>query len=212
MSERLFETDYGHFTDDGWAYVIKRPDTPRPWANVLANKNYGAIVSQAGGGFSWLDHSALSVLTRWEMDLVRDDWGKHLYVRDDDSGELWSAAPKPCMAPAEDYECVHGIGYTVIRQTVSGIATEWTLTVPWAEDGAPRHESTYELWRVRIVNRSGRPRRLSLCSHFMWCLGAAPDAKREFHRLFIDTKWDAARGLITGGRVFDEGQPVADAQ
>lgn len=196
-TKRLFETDYGYFTNGGSAYVIKRPDTPRPWVNILANPNYGMVISQAGGGFSWVDHSTLSVLTRWEMDLVRDNWGKWVYLHDNETGELWSASPQPTMTKLDSYECEHGIGYTVIRLKANGIDSEWTLTVPPAEDGRSRAESTFELWRVRLHNRTDRVRKLSVCSHFMWCLGAAPDSKREFHRLFIETAWDAEQGVLT---------------
>jgi len=196
-TQRLFETDYGYFAKGGSAYVIKRLDTPRPWVNVAANPNYGFIISQAGGGFSWLDHSTLSVLTRWEMDLVRDNWGKWVYLRDEESGALWSASPQPTMANLDHYECEHGIGYTSIRAEADGIASEWTLTVPPALEGMDKAETTYELWRVRLHNRSDKVRKLTVCSHFMWCLGSAPDSKREFHRLFIETAWDEKRKVLT---------------
>ncbi len=38
--ERLFETEYGYFRNDGKEYVIKTPKTPRPWVNVISNRNY----------------------------------------------------------------------------------------------------------------------------------------------------------------------------
>ena len=197
MLDSTFKTKYGQFTKDGRAYVIQRPDTPKPWINVIANERYGLVISQAGGGFSWADHSTLSVLTRWEMDLVRDHWGKFIYLRDEETGALWSAAPQPVLAPAEDYSCVHGIGYTTFRQTVHEIASEWTLTVPPFEKNFNQYHPTMEIWRVRLHNRSSRKRHLSVCSHFMWCLGAAPDVKREFHRLFIESHWNPDAGLIT---------------
>ncbi|MCB2156604.1 glycosyl transferase family 36 [bacterium] len=187
MTNDRFECKYGYFSDNGREYVITRPDTPKPWVNVIANERYGATISQAGGGFSWLDHSTLGVLTRWEMDLVRDAWGKWLYLKDEETGELWSAAPQPTRAKLDHYECRHGIGYTVITTQAHGIEVEWTITVPT--------DAAMELWRVRIRNLGVKPRKISVCSHFMWCLGAAPDSKREFHRLFIDSAYED--GLIT---------------
>ena len=80
--KRLFQTRYGYFTDDGREYVITRPDTPKPWVNVICPERYGTVVSQAGAGYSWSTHATLNRITRWEQDLVRDEWGKHIYCRD----------------------------------------------------------------------------------------------------------------------------------
>ena len=67
---------YGRFIEDGFAYEITDSGTPKPWTNVVCNGRYGFVVSQNGGGFSWLDNSQLNVLTRWEMDLIEDRAGK----------------------------------------------------------------------------------------------------------------------------------------
>ena len=197
MNNSNFETKYGYFSSDGKEYIIKCFDTPKPWVNVIANERYGLILSQAGGGFSWIDHSTLSVLTRWDMDLVRDNWGKWIYITDEETGDIWSATPQPTMAPVEDYSCTHGIGYSIIRQKANKIESELTITVPPIEENANSLTSTMEIWRIKFKNTSSQKRKLGVCSHFMWCLGAAPDVKREFHHLFIDTKWDSETGILT---------------
>jgi cellobiose phosphorylase len=110
---RLANT-YGHFTDDGREYVITRPDTPYPWINVLTNGDYGLTLSQAGGGYSWLTHASLNRITRWEQDLIRDEAGKFLYLRDSATGEFWSPTWQPCGACLQDYTVRHGLGYSVI--------------------------------------------------------------------------------------------------
>lgn len=84
----MLANQYGSFDSSGRVFTITDPNTPMPWANVVCNRRYGFVVSQNGGGFSWLDNSQLNVLTRWEMDLARDVWGKHLYVSDLDAGEI----------------------------------------------------------------------------------------------------------------------------
>src|SRR3989338_4588424 len=86
-TERKFESAYGYFTADGREYVITRPDTPRPWVNVICNGDYGLVETQTGSGFSWRDNSNLSRVTRWDQDLIRDSWGKYIYIRDNDTGE-----------------------------------------------------------------------------------------------------------------------------
>ena len=103
---------YGHFSEDGREYVITDPRTPRPWVNVVANPNAGFVVSQTGSGFSFLENSQLAVVTRWRQDLVEDLSGKFLYVKDADSGDLWSLSPAPTWALFDAFACRHGLGYT----------------------------------------------------------------------------------------------------
>jgi cellobiose phosphorylase len=189
---RLPTGRYGRFTEDGSAFIVTDPDAPMPWVNIVCADRFGFVVSHNGGGFSWLDDSQHNVLTRWEMDLVRDDRGKFLYVADLDSGEVWSAAPAPCRPAYQEYACVHAPGATTFRTRYSDIQIEWTMGV------AP--DAHAELWHVRVLNDSGRPRRLRLCSYLEWCCGAAPDSKREFHKLFLRTRYDASRHAIVAAK------------
>src|SRR5580765_4063819 len=178
---RLFPTRYGHFSEDGREYVITRPDTPRPWANVICPDRYGTIVTQSGTGYSWLTHATFNRLTRWEQDLVRDEWGKWIYCRDRDSGDLWSLAWNPVKAKFDRYECRHGIGYTVFTTEIHGIRARLTVFVP--------PDEPLEIWKVELENLTRRRRRLDLTTAFEWNLGPAPDTHREFHRLFIETEY-----------------------
>ena len=178
MKHGLFKNKYGHFSTDGKEYIITNPITPRPWVNVLSNKDYGVVVSQLGSGYSWKTHASLNRLTRWEQDLVRDDWGKYIYIRDNDSGQFWSAGYKPVSVKPDFYECCHGIGYTRIISQNQKIQTELTIFVP-PKDSA-------EIWLLKIKNLSQQKRHLSIFTYLEWCLGEAPDSHREFHKqIFI---------------------------
>ena len=117
---RRFRTKYGYFAEDGTEYVVTRPDTPRPWVSVICPGDYGTVISQSGSGYSWATHASFNRITRWEQDLVRDDWGKYLYCRDRDSGRFWSLGWKPVQAPRARYECHHGIGYTTLIGVCDG--------------------------------------------------------------------------------------------
>ncbi|RLC72576.1 MAG: glycosyl transferase family 36, partial [Chloroflexi bacterium] len=130
---KLFQTNYGYFGDNGKEYVITRPDTPKPWVNVICNGDYGLIISQTGGGYSWRTHAKFNRLTRWEQDLVKDEWGKYLYLRDNDTGDYWSLTWKPVCRPPERYECRHGLGYTTISSLNAGIESTVTFFVPLDE-------------------------------------------------------------------------------
>lgn len=183
------QNQYGRFIEDGRAYEITDPNTPRPWTNVVSNGRYGFVMSQNGGGFSWLDHCQLNVLTRWSMDHIRDDRGRFMYLSDlDDTDLVWSAAPHPCRVEYDEFRCVHRAGSTSFESSVNGISAVWTLGV------APDDQA--ELWTLKLTNDSDRPRRLRVGAFFQWCCDAAPDSTREFHRLFFTTKHDAKRNAV----------------
>ncbi len=191
---------YGHFSEDGREYVITDPRTPRPWVNVVANPSAGFVVSQTGSGFSFLENSQLAVVTRWQQDLVEDLSGKFLYVKDTDGGDLWSLSPAPAWAPFDSFACRHGLGYTTFETSRSGIEARWTLFCHAKE--------TAEIWRVTLRNASGRPRRLLLCGYLEWCCGVAPAPRREFGKLFLETKFDADhRAIVARNHMWDVPSP-----
>ncbi len=187
MPVKTFRTKYGQFSVDGKEYHITTPTTPRPWINVISNGDYGMTISQTGSGYSWRTHAQLNRLTRWEQDLVKDEWGKYLYLRDE-RGNIWSAGWKPVCAEPESYVCRHGIGYTVIEAKNFGIESELLLFVP--------PDEPLEIWRLTLRNRTRRLRTLNLFSYFEWGLGQAPDWHREFHKSFIETEYERATHAI----------------
>lgn len=186
-SPTIAKTPFGFFSPDGTEYVITTPETPRPWINVISNGDYGLTISQTGGGYSWRTHAQLNRLTRWDQDLIRDEWGKYIYLRDD-RGNVWSAGWKPVGTPPEQYRCRHGIGYTTIEARNFGVDTALTVFVT-PEDPA-------EVWILRIRNMSRRKRRIDTYSYFEWGLGLAPDWHREFHKNFIETSRDTTTGAL----------------
>lgn len=185
---KRFQTDYGYFDDEAGEYIITRPDTPKPWVNVICPGDYGLVVSQTGGGYSWKTHASLNRITRWEQDLVRDDWGKYLYARDESTGEFWSLTWKPVCRRPEAYRVAHGMGYSVFTARNHGVESRLVLFVP---PGEP-----VEVWHASLTNATDKPMTLSLFSYFEWCLGAAPDWHREFHKTFIETAFDAELGAL----------------
>jgi len=187
---RKFENKYGYFTEDGREYVITRPDTPRPWVNILSNGDYGTVVAQTGSGFSWKENSNLSRITRWEQDLIRDEWGSYIYLRDNDNGKFWSLTWKPTCPKFDFFEVRYGQGYAIFRSKLEGIVAEKTVFV--AKD------DPIEIWKVRLVNETDKKRNIGLFSYFEWCLGNAGDTHREFHKTFIETNIDRTLHSIYG--------------
>jgi cellobiose phosphorylase len=179
---------YGFFKENGGEYVITDPKTPRPWSNIIANERIGLAVSQTGSGFTWVDNSQLAVITRWNQDLTEDNSGKFLYLRDVETGEVWSLTPAPTWRSFDHYECRHGLGYTTFDLSHAGIHSEWTLFC--------HARDPLELWRVAFHNQSDRVRKLELISFFEWNCGVAPSPRREFTKLFVENRYDAQRGVI----------------
>ncbi len=191
---------YGRFSGDGTEYVVTDPHPPRPWINVIANARAGLTVSQTGSGFTWVDNSQLAVVTRWQQELARDSSGRFLYLRDGETGEVWSAAPAPCFPAYDAYACRHGLGYTTFETEKDGIAVTWTLFCD--------ADAAAELWRLRVVNLGTAARRLELTGFVEWNCGVTPSPRREFGKLFLETRHDPASGAVLArNHMWEVGSP-----
>lgn len=184
-----FETKYGYFTDDGNEYVIKTHLTPKPWINVISNERYGTVISQAGGGFSWLDHSEFNRLNRWHQDLIKDDWGKYFYIKNNKTGEIWSPTWMPVKTDLDSYECRFGFGYAKFLSKYKNIKTTLTVFVPLNEE--------MEIWNFEFENNSSDELELSVYTYFEWCLGSSSDFHREFHKTFLETDFNESINAMT---------------
>ena len=146
----------GGFTRDGREYVITttrdRP-TPAPWVNVLANAEFGTVVTESGSAYTWCENAQSFRITPWYNDPVSGIGGEAFYVRDEESGAVWSPCPFPA-AGAFAYTTRHGFGYSVFEYSDGDIESEMTTFV--ATDGAVKFVV------IKLRNGSGRARRLSL--------------------------------------------------
>jgi N,N'-diacetylchitobiose phosphorylase len=151
---------YGHFDDAAREYVITRPDTPRSWANYLGSTEYGAIITNNAGGYSFYKSAAQGRIIRMRFNNVPNDQpGRTIYLRDADTGDFWSAAWQPVGKPLDQYksECRHGTAYTVITSEYAGIISETTYFVPLGR--------AMEVWRIRLTNTGTHARRLAAFSY-----------------------------------------------
>jgi cyclic beta-1,2-glucan synthetase len=178
----------GGFSADGREYVVIQADgerTPAPWVNVIANESFGTVVSASGSAFSWAQNSREHQLTPWSNDPVTDASGEACYVRDDESGRIWSPAPLPIRVPGVEYVTRHGQGYTKFESTCNGIATEWLQLVAPADP--------LKVLRLALTNRTRVRKRLSVTHYFEWVLGSA----RAQTASELVTEWDeTARALF----------------
>ncbi len=163
VPERSCPNPYGYFDEAAREYVITRPDTPTPWLNYIGEGRYGGIVSNTGGGFSFDRDPRNRRVTRYRYNAVPyDQPGRYVYLRDQETGEYWSATWQPVRGPADGYECRHGAGYTKIRGRHAGIETVTTYFVPPAD---PEDPAPCELWVLDIRNTGTVARRLRTFSY-----------------------------------------------
>ncbi len=149
---------FGYFDDGGREYVITRPDTPEPWANYLGSPEYGAIISNNAGGYSFAKSGANGRVLRYVFN-GSDQPGRYIYLRDNASGDYWSASWQPVGKDLSDYksECRHGMGYTKISADYAGIHSEALYYVPI--------DCSYEVWELSVANRSGEERELTVTGY-----------------------------------------------
>ena len=150
---------------DGHEYVITLSPgqvTPAPWVNVLANPSFGTVVSENGGAYTWFENAHEFRLTPWFNDPVRDLTGEAFYIRDEETGQVWSPTPGPARG-ASAYVIRHGFGYTVFEHTEHGIVSELWIYVAM--------DAPVKLAVFKLRNISGGPRRLSVTGYCEWVLG-----------------------------------------
>ena len=146
---------YGYFDNENLEYVITRPDTPGPWANYLGSPEYGALISNHAGGYSFAKSGANGRILRYVFNRF-DEPGRYIYLRDNADGDYWSASWQPVGKDTESYKsvCRHGTGYTVFDADYKGIHSEAVYYVP---DGM-----SYEVWMFRVRNDSDAERELTI--------------------------------------------------
>lgn len=160
-----FCNGFGGFTPEGDEYVIQLAEgkpTPAPWVNVLANPNFGALVSESGQGYTWIENAHEFRLTPWDNDPIQDSAGEAFYLRDDETGQFWSAAALPCRGRG-DYRTRHGFGYSVFEHIEEGIYSELWMYVAV--------DAPVKFFVLKIRNDSRRRRRLSAMGYVEWVLG-----------------------------------------
>ena len=129
----------------------------------MANPSFGFHIAADGASYTWSVNSRDNQLTPWSNDPVINRSGEAIYIRDDETGELWGPTAHPFQNPNGTYRARHGRGYSRFEHTAAEIASDLTAFVPIDE--------SVKIMRLRLTNLSGRPRRLSAAAYFEWVLG-----------------------------------------
>ena len=182
-----FFNGLGGFAAAGREYVTVldgQRASPAPWINVVANAAFGFQVSESGSGYTWSVNSRENQLTAWSNDPVSDPSGEIVYVRDDETGEVWGATALPIRQDNETYVARHGQGYSRFTHRSHGVALELLQLVPL--------DDPVKISRLTLTNASGRRRRLSVTAYVEWVLGAS----RSVSAPFVVTEIDPPTGAM----------------
>lgn len=160
-----FFNSIGGFTPDGKEYKIltdKKETTPAPWVNVIANPNFGTVMSESGSAYTWAVNAHEYRLTPWSDDPVSDIGGEAYYLRDEETGHFWSPSPFPSRG-ITPYIITHGFGYTNFEHIEQGVYSEMRVFVDKA--------LPIKFIVLKIKNRSGRERKFSATGYLEIILG-----------------------------------------
>jgi cyclic beta-1,2-glucan synthetase len=169
-----FYNGYGGFSADGREYVIELPPgrtTPAPWVNVIGYPEFGFVVSEAGSQCTWALNSSENRLTPWSNDPVRDPTGEALYLRDEETGEVWTPTPLPSGAD-QPYRVTHGAGYTIFEHNSHGLRQCLKLFA------SP--EDPVKIVHLKVENTLAHNRRITATQYVEWVLGTTHAASMAY--------------------------------
>lgn len=169
-----FDNGFGGFSPDGKEYLIYlRPGeaTPAPWINVIANADFGCLVSESGGGYSWAINSGENRLTTWRNDPVSDQPAEVVYLRDEQTADLWTPTPQPAPAAAP-YLVRHGAGYSVFEHNSHGLKQYLHIFV------AP--DAPVKVVHLRLENTTQQQRRITATYYAEWVLGVNRSTSSQY--------------------------------
>ncbi|MBC7958244.1 MAG: glycosyl transferase, partial [Vallitaleaceae bacterium] len=166
-SEQLqFNNGLGGFGPDNDRYIIHLENgqtTPVPWSNVVANAEFGFIVTESGGGYTWCTNSRENKLTPWSNDPICDSPSEVFYLCDEDVN-IWSVTPLP-IREASLYTIEHGFGYSSFKHNSHGISQSLVQFVPL--------KGKVKISRISLKNEEQVERNLSLTYFITPLLGVS---------------------------------------
>ncbi|HET8948664.1 MAG TPA: glucoamylase family protein, partial [Candidatus Polarisedimenticolia bacterium] len=174
--------------------TLRQFDSPHdvpPRTHLLSNGRYTVMMTAAGAGFSRCRDLAV---TRWREDATRDCWGTFLYLRDVETGGLWSAGYQPCGIEADQYDVVYSEDRVKIARQDPSLAITLEVIVS--------HEDDAELRRLTVTNHENRRRRIDVTSYAEVVLApqAADEAHPAFSNLFVETEFVAVHETLLATR------------
>ncbi|RFF30935.1 GH36-type glycosyl hydrolase domain-containing protein [Wenzhouxiangella sediminis] len=183
----------GGFSADGREYIMHfepGQHTPAPWSNVLSNPDFGTLVTESGSSFTWAGNSSEYRLTAWPDDPVTDPSGEVIYLRDEETGRVWTPTPGPRPGPGAS-RVHHGLGYSRFVRHDSGLEQVLDIHVDTADP--------VKICRLSLVNRCDWTRRVTATCYLEWVLGN----RRGDTALHLDCDLDLERHALLASNRYD---------
>ncbi len=166
-------------------------DDPTPRTQLLSNGNYTVMLTAAGSGYSrWRDIA----ITRWREDATRDCWGSYIYLRDEQSQNVWSAGYQPTGVEPDSYEAEFYEDHAEFLRRDRSLNVKLEVVVSSEEDA--------EVRRVSITNLGARTRDIQVTSFAELSLTsqATDVAHPAFANLFVETEFVSDMGALLATR------------
>jgi cyclic beta-1,2-glucan synthetase len=191
-----FDNHFGGFASNGDYVVRLQGDgrVPAPWSNIIANPGFGCLITESGSGYTWAGNSRENKLTSWSNDPVSDPPSEVVYLRDEETGAIWTPTPLPIRDKSE-YRITHGRGYSRFLHAAHGIRSELTLSI------APQEAMKFICLKLR--NLSDQPRSLSVTYFAEWVLSVT----RDTSQIHVYSSQDEATGALTARNSYNEEFP-----
>lgn len=148
--------NYGYFDDEQKEYIVTNPETPAPWTNYLGDPEYGALITNNAGGFSFVKSGGEGRINRYLFNAPIDGPGRYFYLFDQKKKDYWTASWAPVCKNKNlaRYECRHGTSYSVITSEYDKIKTQTTYFVPLG--------AKHDVWIFNIENGDTVEREISV--------------------------------------------------
>jgi cyclic beta-1,2-glucan synthetase len=187
-----FFNGLGGFNTNGEYEIRLNGDSlaPAPWANVIGNPSAGCVISESGTGVTWAENSYFFRLTPWQNDPVKDPAGDCIYLRDEETGALWSATPEP-IREKTPYTVKHGAGYSIFEHSRDEIHSTLRVGVPESDP--------VRIQVLTLRNDGTKNRRLTITSYVEWVLGV----QREKSQQHIRTEMARENRMMFARNYFD---------
>ncbi len=174
--------------------VLRRFTTPHdaiPQTHLLSNGRYTVMLTAAGSGYSrWRDIA----VTRWREDATQDCWGTYTFLRDAETGQVWSTGYQPSGVEPDTYEASFCEDHAEIIRRDGALTTTLEVVVS-SEDDA-------EVRRVSLTNLGSHARDIQVTSYAELCLASqwADVVHPAFSNLFVQTEFASDVGALLGTR------------
>ena len=156
LSSLKYYNEYGGFSTDGLEYHIKinkNNKIPTVWSMILANENFGTLVTQNLGGFTWSENSRLNRLTAWANAPITDIPSEIIYLKDIETGKSWSLSEN-INSQNQDYYLTYGFGYVKLKTLSNNLLQELEIFVP--------RKDSAKVNMLKIKNTIGNKRKIKL--------------------------------------------------